>query len=166
MNHVWLIGMMGTGKTTVGAIVAELLSLPLVDADAEVMDRSGRTIPELFAESEATFRRWEAGVIATISEGKRSVVSTGGGAILDPRNVLLMRNTGTTVLLTSDSGELDRRLQESNDTERPLHNDLSSLERLQAERRLAYAAAADHTVDTTDLDQHAAAEKVMACIAT
>jgi shikimate kinase len=166
MNHVWLIGMMGTGKTTVGAIVAELLSLPLIDADAEVMERSGRTIPELFADSEATFRRWEADVILTISEGPRSVVSTGGGAILDPRNVLLMRNTGTTVLLTSDSDELDRRLQESNDAERPLHDDLSSLKRLQAERRLAYAAAADHTIDTTDLDQHTVAEKVMACIAT
>jgi shikimate kinase len=165
MNHLWLIGMMGTGKTTVGAIVAERLSLPLVDTDAEVMERSGRTIPELFAESEASFRRWETDVIAATSEGPRSVVSTGGGAILDPRNVLLMRSTGTTVLLTSDIDALDRRLHNSDGSERPLHNDRSSLLRLQAERHIAYVGAADHTVDTSDRDQHMAAEEVLACVA-
>ena len=165
MNHVWLIGMMGTGKTTVGAIVAEKLSLPLVDTDAEVMERSGRTIPELFAESESTFRRWEADVVAATSEGPRSVVSTGGGAILDPRSVLLMRSTGTTVLLMSDIDAIGQRLGEGDGAERPLGRDRSSVERLQAERHLAYSTAADHTVDTTNLDKHMAAEEVLACVA-
>lgn len=164
MNHVWLIGMMGTGKTTVGAIVAERLSLPLVDTDAEVMERSGRTIPEIFAESEATFRRWESDVIAAISLGPRSVVSTGGGAVLDPQNVSIMRSSGTTVLLTSAVAELGRRLDESVGAERPLHSDRSSLERLLTEREPAYTNAADHTVDTTELDRHTAAERVLACV--
>jgi shikimate kinase len=166
MDHLWLIGMMGTGKTTVGAIVAERLSLPLVDTDAEVMEQSGKTIPELFTESEATFRQWESEVITTIATGRVSVVSTGGGAILEPSNVETMRGSGTTILLTADVAELDRRLHTDDGVARPLHVDQAGLQQLGADRMSTYIAAADHVVDTTARTPHEAAKEVLACVVT
>ncbi|MGI9585009.1 MAG: shikimate kinase [Acidimicrobiia bacterium] len=165
MDHLWLIGMMGTGKTTVGAMVAERLSLPLVDTDAAVMEQSGKTIPELFAESESTFRRWESQAVTTIASGQRSVVSTGGGAILDPNNVETMRRTGTTILLTAELAELGRRLQSDTLAERPLHGGAESLERLTDDRMATYVESADHVVDTTERTPAEAANEVLLCVA-
>lgn len=164
MGHIWLIGMMGVGKTTVAAIVAERLELPLTDTDAMVMERAGRTIPQIFAEGEASFRAIESAVVAEIANGAASVVATGGGVVLDERNVAAMRRAGTTILLTADVETIMHRLGEVHD--RPLYTDSETLTRVDRERAQTYAAAADHVVDTDGRTMHDVAEEVIRCTRT
>lgn len=163
MSHIWLVGMMGSGKTTVGAIVAERLQWPLADTDALVMQAEGRTIPELFAESEETFRSAERRVIASFADVPGSVIATGGGAVLDERNTSTMKELGTVVLLTAPVEELASRLVSSEDT-RPLYASAEALERIATERAERYAAAAHAVVDTGSRTPTEVAEEVLACV--
>lgn len=165
MSHIWLAGMMGTGKTTVGAIVSERLERPLLDTDTMVMEASGRTVTELFEASEAEFRRLERAAVASAARHSPSVISTGGGAVVDEDNVAVMRTTGTIVVLTADVATIAARLV-GQEIDRPLAGSERDLERLAAARARAYEAAADHTVNTTDRDPGDVAEEVMACVAT
>jgi shikimate kinase len=164
MDHIWLIGMMGTGKTTVGAIIAERLDMRVIDTDAEVMERSGRTIPELFDDSEATFRDWESAVIADIAAGPPAVVATGGGAILDPANVERMRTSGVRILLEADASTLEAR--GAADGERPLLRRSDDIAEINAGRRSRYRDAADHVVDTSGKDVGVVADEVVRCVST
>jgi shikimate kinase len=162
--HVWLIGMMGTGKTTVGALIAERLSLPLIDTDAEVMTATGQTIPELFAESEESFRSVESSVIAALAEGPPSVISTGGGAVLDPMNVAVMRRTGRVVLLEASPTDLEDRLDL--DGNRPLLATRDDIRRIAQERLDRYRSASHHRVTTDDRSPNEVANEVLACLDT
>jgi shikimate kinase len=164
MGHLWLIGMMGSGKTTVGALVAEKLGRPLVDTDTVVMERSGRTIPELFAVSEEHFRTWEREVVAEVSSGPSSVISTGGGAILDAGNVARMAATGTRILLDAAYDELERRV--GDDVGRPLLDGDADIATIARDRRDAYLAACDHVVETTGRTPELIAEEVIRCVST
>jgi len=164
MGHIWLIGMMGTGKTTVGAMVAERLELPLIDTDGMVMERSGRTIPEIFEESESTFRGLEAAVIREVADGPAAVVSTGGGAVLDPHNVDVMHSCGVIILLEAPVDELLARLGSAQG--RPLYTSRESLVRLDAERSELYRSASDHRIDTRGCSPIEVAEEVIGCART
>lgn len=164
MAHVWLIGMMGTGKTTVGALVAERLGLPLEDTDAVIMERTGKTIPELFAISEAEFRRQERAVVVDIAQGPRSVVSAGGGSVLDAESADLMGRTGIRVLLEASMEELAGRL--TRDGSRPLISSPGDVAALVQERRKRYRAASDHIVDTSGRTPEDVAEEVILCVTT
>jgi shikimate kinase len=162
--HVWLIGMMGTGKTTVGAMIAEELSLPLIDTDAEVMTMTGRTIPELFAESEASFRSVESSVITALADGPPSVISTGGGAILDPVNVAAMRGSGHVVLLEASPADLEARLDL--DGSRPLLGSRDDIRRIAEERLDRYRCASHHRIMTDGRSARDVASEVLACLDT
>ena len=98
---LWLIGMMSSGKTKVGRMVAERSGRPFMDIDDEIVDRTGKPIPRIFAEDgEAAFRKWEAEEVARAAAlDGRMVVATGGGVILDPENRRLMRENGLVVWL-------------------------------------------------------------------
>ena len=160
--HVWLIGMMGTGKTTVGGVIAERLSLPLIDTDAEVMATTGRTIPELFAESEDSFRGVESSVISNLADGPPAVISTGGGSVLDPMNVAAMRATGQVILLEASPGDLAARLDL--DGRRPLLGTRDDIRRIAQERLDHYRSAAHHRVVTDGRSPHEVAIEVLACL--
>lgn len=162
MAHIWLIGMMGSGKTTVGALVAERLGMPLVDTDAMVMETSGRTIPELFEESEEAFRAAERSAIAAAASGPSAVVSTGGGAVLDPANASLMASTGQVILLTASPAVLADRIGSAD--ARPLYHDAEQLSTLLEKRWVRYAEAADHVIDTENMPQDDVAEEVVRCV--
>jgi shikimate kinase len=115
-----LIGMPGSGKSTVGRHLARHLNLPFVDTDHLIEQRIGCSIREYFEfQGEAAFREVEAQVIddATAVAGSR-VIATGGGAVLRERNRELLRERGTVVYLRSTAEDLARRLR--HDTHRPL----------------------------------------------
>lgn len=164
MGHIWLIGMMGTGKTTVGVLVAERLGRPFIDIDSSIMEHTGRTIPELFADSEEVFRRAESDQIETASLSSPAVIATGGGAILLATNVEIMRSTGTTVLLTAPVDVIVGRI--GTDTNRPLARSEEALEALAELRMATYLASSDHAVDTASRLPGDIAEEVIACVAT
>jgi shikimate kinase len=164
MGHIWMIGMMGTGKTTVGALVAEQLTRSFMDLDTEIMLHTGRTIPELFEAGEERFREMESMVLARLAEGDPSVISTGGGSILRPSNVEIMRRTGTLVLLTASTAEITARIRDADD--RPLATDTSALSDLAISRTASYEDAADVTVDTDGKSPDVVAEEVVMCNVT
>lgn len=120
MNLV-LTGFMGSGKTTVGRLVAQRLGWDFVDTDALIEARAGRTIPAIFAESgEARFRALEAAAVRDVAGGDRQVIATGGGAVLDPQNLLALRMSGAVVHLKASPELLWRRTSGS---DRPLAQD-------------------------------------------
>jgi shikimate kinase len=162
MGHVWLIGMMGSGKTTVGAEVAERLGVSFIDADDEVAESSGRSIEDLFSEGEAAFRAIEHDVILAIAASKDRVVATGGGAVLDQDNVDAMRASGTTVLLFADAQTLQARLEGTSG--RPLLTIGGDIATIARTRETVYATSADVVIDTVDKTIAGVVEEVIACV--
>ncbi|HRK57178.1 MAG TPA: shikimate kinase [Burkholderiaceae bacterium] len=120
-NHALLIliGMMGSGKSTVGQLLAKELGVPFVDSDRLIEARSGVSIATIFdVEGEAGFRKREADIIAELMGREGLVVATGGGAVLSEDNCQRMRAHGLVVYLDASLTELLRRLK--HDRSRPL----------------------------------------------
>lgn len=162
MGHVWLIGMMGTGKTSSGLILSELLGAPFIDADDLIAAAAGTTITEIFAaEGEAGFRAREREAITEIAAGPAAVVAAGGGAALDPGNAATMKASGTIVLLEAAEETLLARLE--GDGTRPLLVDSVLRDRiaeLSGRRTERYRAVADVVIDTSGLTPRAVAEEI------
>lgn len=139
-ENLWLVGMPGVGKTTVGGLLGEALGRPFVDLDAEIERIAGMSIPEIFAaKGEAGFREIEAEAAMTASRGRGTVIATGGGTVLREANRRAMRESGTVVWLQRDLSRLP--------TEgRPL-SEAKGVEKLYAEREPIYRAAAHLEVD-------------------
>jgi 3-dehydroquinate synthase len=172
---VILTGFMGTGKTAVGREVARRLDVPFVDMDAEIEARAGKSIPCIFSEQgEAAFREMEAALIRDLSTSRGrwtelaagAVIATGGGALVDPDNLALMREHGIVICLDADPDAILRRVGDSG--YRPLldvDDPSAEIERLQAARHEAYMTIPWH-VDTTDLAVQQVAARVMALVQT
>ncbi len=121
MDHgnIYLVGMMGAGKSTVGKTLARRLSRPFVDTDREIVERTGVPIATIFEiEGEPCFRRRESAVLADLAAGRDAVVATGGGAILAEANRTLMRQSGFVIYLHASLDHLHERTRR--DAGRPL----------------------------------------------
>lgn len=151
---LFLTGMMGCGKTTVGRILADDLGVALVDLDTRVEHLFGRTVPELFADGEPEFRAHERQALRSLLAepgfgGRPVVVSTGGGAILDATGREAMDEIGTRVYLEVGVDELTRRLRAARTQDEDTRPLLEGPERLRqrvaellAARRSRYRTAA------------------------
>lgn len=119
---VFLIGLPGSGKTTMGRAIATAMSLPFVDLDTEIERREGRLIREIFKQkSEDHFRILEANELASWCESDKSfVMATGGGAPCFFHNMELINKTGMSIFLDIPADEVARRIQRTNVEERPL----------------------------------------------
>ncbi len=160
MATLWLIGMMGSGKTTVGSIVAGRLGLEFVDLDAEI-EAGGVTISQIFERSgEDAFRDLEEAAIAKVA-GRDAVVASGGGAVLRPENVAQMRQAGVVVWLDAGPDTLAARLGAGEG--RPLlgGDPEIRLRRLAVARAAAYRAAAHARVPTDGVDPDQVAARVI-----
>ena len=146
-----LIGFMGTGKTTVGKALAGRLKLSLVDTDQEIERKTGKRISELFQEfGEKGFRDLESRILKQVLAGEPGVVTTGGGTVLRPENVRLMKESGWVIALHASEEEILRRV--SGTSNRPLlqGNIRERISALLEERKGLYDFA--HVrVDTTGL---------------
>ncbi|MGN7765695.1 shikimate kinase [Paenibacillus sp. 22594] len=150
-KNIILVGMMATGKSTVGALLAEELGYELVDLDHVIIQNEGRSIAELFAEGgEEYFRKIESAVLKEMLEGEGRIISTGGGAVLVPGNAEIMLQKGLVVALTATEEEIIARV--SGDENRPLlaGNAQERVRAILEQRRDAYRFA-HCTVDTTEL---------------
>ena len=118
-GHLWLLGLSGSGKSTVGPRLAQSLGRPWTDTDAEIVKESGKAVPEIFrTEGEEAFREKEAKVLAKVAAGPASVISCGGGIVLRQSNRKILASTGNRIYLRSDPATLARRLHSAPD--RPL----------------------------------------------
>ena len=140
---ITLVGMMGAGKTAVGAELARILGVPFRDSDAEIERAAAMTIVEIFArDGEAFFRDREAQVIARILRESPRVISTGGGAWMQDRNRAAIKAAGLSVWLDCDLDTLWHRVRQR--STRPLlqtADPKGTLARLLAERNPTYAMA-------------------------
>lgn len=118
MNNIYLIGYRGTGKTTLGMVLAALLSKPYLDTDELIVEREGFTVPEIFASfGETRFREIESEVLSDISRLDGLVVSTGGGIVLSEENRKRLTQSGKCVWLTSSPETIISRI--AGDANRP-----------------------------------------------
>ncbi len=159
---LWLIGMMGAGKSTVGKEVSARVGTPFVDTDDLVTKTSGLSIAEFWQRrGEEAFRTAEAQVIERLA-GTRTVVAAGGGAVMRPTNVTNMRQSGLVIWLTASAEVLAGRVGAGEG--RPLlaggeiEETLSALMRV---RNHAYESAADQIVETNEMTVGEVAEEVI-----
>jgi shikimate kinase len=160
--------MMGSGKTTVGRMVAERLGRAFLDSDEAIEARTGRTVREIFAaEGEAAFRRLESDVLAeALARPEPSVIAAAGGTVLAAENRRAMRDHADRVVwLRARPATLAARV--ASGAHRPLLDEDPEgvLARLDAQREPLYREVADVVIDTADLRPNDVAERVLALIA-
>ena len=161
-----LIGFMGTGKSTVGRECARILGFRFRDSDRLVEQRAGKSVAAIFEEDgEAVFREMESSAIRTLAATNPLVLSTGGGAPMDPANIARLRRKGFVVLLWTDPRAILVRI--GNPASRPLldmgrTNPEARITELLAIRETVYRSAADATIDTTSLTRQQTVERVIA----
>ena len=140
---IYLVGFMGSGKTSVGKRLAELLRRQFVDLDQRIEAREGLSIPAIFEESgESHFRRVESRELLRVSQEESVVVALGGGTFCDPSNQEVVRRSGTSIWLDTPLDTLVPRC--SSDESRPLFKDRRQMEALLAQRRPFYERADIH----------------------
>jgi shikimate kinase len=111
--NLYLVGMMGAGKSTLGRALAQALERPFVDTDEQIERETGRTIEELFRErGEAGFRDLETACLLEVSRGRGLVVALGGGAVLREENRMMIRTTGRSIYLRARPETIVARLPE------------------------------------------------------
>ena len=145
--NIYLIGMMGSGKSTMGKTLSEEIQKPFVDLDSEIEKVAGKSISEIFdIDGEKQFREMETKQLKQYSE---SIIACGGGIILNNGNRQFINENGIAILLLATIGELVQRLSSSNN--RPLladDNMEEALTKLWLERQLDYLALANFTIKT------------------
>jgi len=145
---VYLVGMPGSGKSTVGPELAGRLGVPFVELDAEIERAAGRSVREIFeAQGEPRFRELEAAALTEAAAHDPSVVSCGGGVVLEPANRVTLRATGDVVFLSVPLEVLKERVSPSAD--RPLIHAKADLERLFRDREPLYREFAAHVVEAS-----------------
>jgi shikimate kinase len=149
-GSIFLVGMMGAGKTTVGRLLARRLRLRFVDSDREIEARCGVKIPVIFEiEGEAGFRAREALAIEALTALGGVVLATGGGAVLAEPNRQHLAERGVVVYLSAKPEDLDERVR--HDRNRPLlagSEPLARLRELHVQRDPLYRSVADIVLDT------------------
>ncbi len=163
MNNIILIGFMGVGKTEVGKLLAKELKMTYLDTDSVIGTRQGRSIGDIFAkDGEQAFREMETNVLEELKEVKNHVISTGGGMILRPENVKMMKALGPVILLSADPGTVHERLKSLKD--RPLldvPDPRGRIKEILDFRMPIYKKIAEFEVDTSRLSPNDACNRII-----
>lgn len=162
MKNVVLIGFMGTGKSVVGRLLAQRLGRPFVDVDALIEREAGRPIRKIFAEAgEPAFRDLERGMIQRVTQRDGQVIATGGGAVLDDRNVEALKRNGWLVWLKAAPDVILQRVGDTSN--RPLLNVGDPRARVSEllGLREAFYAKADAVVDTSQQSVEQVADEIL-----
>ncbi len=148
-KNVVLVGFMGTGKTSVGKALSKVLHRPVIDVDNLIEKKEGIKIREIFEKKgEAHFRVLEQKAIAEIADKKAVIITTGGGAMMEPANVSCLKKNGLLLELTAGPETILRRVGSSR--KRPLLNTAEPLEQIKKllESRKSYYVQADYHIQT------------------
>ncbi|NLL18188.1 MAG: shikimate kinase [Clostridia bacterium] len=162
-SNIVLIGFMGVGKTSIGKRLADIYQMDFIDTDREIERLTGMTVSQIFARhGEIRFRSEENLVVTKVAARTGCVISTGGGAVIDQKNVKALRENGILICLTADPKVIQERVSKRGG--RPLLQKDKSIERIKqllAEREPFYSQA-DYTLDTNDLSQEETMERILA----
>ena len=159
-KNLVFLGMMGSGKSSIGNLVSEKLDLPFIDVDSLIVENTGMDISEIFEiDGEEQFRKMETKQLKQYSE---SIVACGGGIVLKDENREFINENGFTILLTASMEELSHRLSDSGN--RPLladDNTEEALTKLWLERQLHYLNTADFTIETDGKNSEQLTEEIL-----
>jgi shikimate kinase len=161
---IWLIGMMGSGKTSAGEIAAGNLGVPFIDTDRVVEQRTGESLSDLWSRGgEEFFRDVERTVVEELAS-EEGIVATGGGVVLHEGNRRLLADSGTVVWLRAEPAAIVSRVAASSD--RPLLAETGDragvIEEKLRERLALYESIADHRIETDDLSPTEVASEIEA----
>lgn len=162
-GHIVLIGLSGSGKSTVAPLLAARSGLgSFVDLDRLIEQRLHRSVQEIFElDGEAVFRRHESDALAATVAEAPCVIATGGGVVLQRSNRLLLRSAGTVVWLRAQPQQLARRLLDTTEARPLLSGDPEfALHRLAEEREALYSEVADLVIDVDGIDAVTVANEV------
>jgi shikimate kinase len=163
--NIYLVGFMGTGKSSVGCMLAKRKKWGFVDLDELIELQQQRRIVDIFAkDGEAYFRKIEKKVLKQAATQDKFVVACGGGIVLDQQNIKLMKKTGTIVCLSATCETILKRVSSS--THRPILNVAKPRERIEhlLKMRAPYYMQADKTIDTSRYSVKEVVGKIIAAI--
>lgn len=145
-NNLILIGLPGSGKTTIGKYLAHILQWEHIDTDDLIIQLSGQSIPTLFTQGEAYFRQWERKAIASIPHKRNRVISTGGGVVTQEETMELLQEIGTLVYMERS---IENILHTSPTQGRPLleADPVKNLEKLYRDRKDLYLRYQNFMID-------------------
>ncbi len=162
-QNIFLVGLMGSGKTTVGRLLAKKLGMRFVDSDQEIEARTGATVSWIFEiEGEESFRRREVETINELTSQNGVVLATGGGAVVHPENRKNLKARGTVIYLRATVHNILQRTM--HDKTRPLlqtENRRQKIEELARQREKFYSEVADIVIDTGRPNVHAMVQTIM-----
>ena len=166
-DHIYLTGFRGTGKTSVGTLLAKSLGRTVIDLDGVVAANAGKSIREIFhQDGESQFRDLETTALQSVAQTSKSVISLGGGAILRDINRSIIQSTGICFWLDCDAETIATRLQQDEATvdQRPALtplDELHEIRQLLQTRQAKYQDAADHRIDTSGRSIEQVAEVIL-----
>lgn len=163
MKNIFLIGFMGSGKSTIAKVLSEKLGVEQVEMDEMIVQEQGMPITEIFEKyGEEHFRDIETDLVRRLQEKDGVVVSCGGGAVLREANREMMKKSGAIVLLTAKPETILERVKHS--TNRPILNGNMNVEYiagLMEKRRACYEDAADFVIETDDKSREEICEEIL-----
>lgn len=163
MENIYLIGFMGTGKSTVAKEMAKLLPFRVVEMDDTISMLAGKSIPDIFEQQgEEAFRTMETQFLSAMSKENNQIISCGGGVVLKPENIDIMKSTGVVILLSASPETVYGRV--CNNQNRPLLKDKKSVEDIKKmmEGRLSlYESAYDIKVNVDDITPSQVASEII-----
>ncbi|MBI5696302.1 MAG: shikimate kinase [Nitrospirae bacterium] len=162
MKNITLVGFMGTGKTTIGRILAKKLGFRFVDSDDAIEFDQGMSVSDIFAVyGEKYFRSVEKDVIQRLAVQDGQVISAGGGAVIDPGNVENMKKAGPVICLTAPPEVILKRVERH--THRPLLQVPDPLAKIKEllDTRAPFYAKADVTIDTSGMTPEEVATEIL-----
>jgi len=160
-KNIALVGFMGTGKSTVGPMLAERLGMEYLEMDAMIEEEAGRSIPDMFAESEIIFREYEMRVCKRVASMENAIISCGGGVILNKLNLDYLAESSDIVCLTAPASVIFERTQNST---RPLlakPNPLNEIRKLLKYRMPLYDRSTDIQINTYNKTLEQIAQEVI-----
>ncbi|MCX5708468.1 MAG: shikimate kinase [Candidatus Omnitrophica bacterium] len=162
MNNIYLVGFMGTGKSSVGLRISREIKGDFIDLDKFIEEQENKTISDIFKEKgEPYFRGLEKNFLKDVAVKKNQIIACGGGIVIDPDNIKLMKSNGTMVCLTASPDVIMERTRKSN--HRPLLNvpdPQEAIRALLADRQKFYSQA-DITIDTSEISIKEVATRVL-----
>jgi shikimate kinase len=164
-SNIVLIGFMGTGKTTVGKILAQKLKKKFNESDEEIVKKTGKDIPRIFSEEgEVRFREIETELIKELSVVSNMVLSLGGGAVLNKVNMINLQPNSFIVLLEAPAKDIYARILSEGKEKRPLLNKpepLQEIQRLLKIRKPFYTAFSDICISTHNKTPEQVAKEIV-----
>lgn len=163
-SNIALIGFMGTGKTVIGAKLAQELGKYFIELDDLIVEKAGKSIPEIFAEEgEIQFREYEMEVCKEVSQRENVVIACGGGIVLNKLNIDYLRQNSIIICLKTSPEIILQRISKDGKESRPLLNKpdpKAEIKKLLKFRAPFYAAATELQIDTSKLTVDEVVERI------